>query len=68
MRLFQRNNRYTIAEEMMALIYPIALGLGRIGTAHLLKQNGVFQYLTGLSTYPNPTTLRRFLVRILNKA
>src|SRR4030066_1215461 len=60
----QRNNRYAIAEEMLALIYPIALGLGRIETSHLLKENGVFQYLTGLPTYPNPTTLRRFLLRM----
>ncbi len=35
-----------------------------IETTHLLKQNGVFQYLTGLPTYPNPTTLRRFLLRM----
>jgi len=62
--LFQRNNRYTTTEEMLALIYPIALGLGRIETSHLLKQNGVFQYLTGLPTYPNPSTLRRFLFRM----
>ncbi|MGQ9723422.1 MAG: IS1380 family transposase [Candidatus Jordarchaeum sp.] len=64
MHFFQRNNRYTTGEEMMALIYPISLGLGRIETTHLLKHNGVFQYLTGLSTYPNPTTLRRFLLRM----
>jgi hypothetical protein len=60
----QRNNRYTIAEEVLALVYPISLGLGRIETSHLLKHNGVFQYLTGLPTYPNPTTLRRFLLRM----
>ena len=60
----QRNNRYTTSEEMLALIYPITLGLGRIETTHLLKHNGVFQYLTGLPTYPNPTTLRRFLFRM----
>ena len=60
----QRNNQYTIAEEVLALIYPIALGLERIETTHLLKQNGVFQYLTGLPAYPNPTTLRRFLLRM----
>jgi hypothetical protein len=63
-RFLQRNNRYTVAEEMLPLIYPIALGLGRIETSHLLRQNGVFQYLTGLPTYPNPTTLRRFLLRM----
>jgi hypothetical protein len=60
----QRNNRYSTSEEMLALIYPITLGLGRIETTHLLKHNGVFQYLTGLPTYPNPTTLRRFLFRM----
>jgi Transposase DDE domain group 1 len=60
----QRNNRYTITEEILALVYPISLGLGRIETSHLLKHNGVFQYLTGLPTYPNPTTLRRFLLRM----
>jgi hypothetical protein len=60
----QRNNRYTIAEEILALVYPISLGLGRIETSHLLKHNGVFQYLTGLRTYPSPTTLRRFLLRM----
>jgi hypothetical protein len=49
---------------MLALIYPITLGMGRIEATHLLKQNGVFQYLTGLPTYPNPTTLRRFLLRM----
>jgi hypothetical protein len=57
LHFLQRNNRYTAAEEMLALIYPIALGLGRIETSHLLRHNGVFQYLTGLPTYPNPTTI-----------
>jgi len=64
LRFPQRNNRYSVAEEMLALVYPISLGIGRIETTHLLKHNGVFQYLTGLSTYPNPTTLRRFLLRM----
>jgi hypothetical protein len=52
-RFPQRNNRYTIAEEILALLYPIILGLGRIETFHLLKQNGVSQYLTGLPAYPS---------------
>jgi hypothetical protein len=64
----QRNNRYSVAEEMLALIYPITLGVGRIEATHLLKQNGVFQYLTGLPAYPNPTTLRRFLLRMAPSA
>jgi hypothetical protein len=40
------------------------LGLERIETTHILKQNGVFQYLTGLLSYPNSTALRRFLIRL----
>lgn len=63
-RFFQRNNHYSVAEILLSLIYPIILGLGRIETTHLLKYNGVFQYLTGLPAYPNPTTLRRFLLRM----
>jgi hypothetical protein len=47
-RFSQRNNRYSIAEEMLVLIYPIILGLGWIETTQLLKHNGVFQYMTGL--------------------
>ena len=49
LHFLQRNNRYAVAEEMLALIYPISLGLGRIETSHLLKHNGVFQYLTGIT-------------------
>jgi hypothetical protein len=63
-RFAQRNNSYSVAETLLSLMYPMMLGLGRIDTAHLLKHNGVFHYLTGLPTYPNPTTLRRFLMRM----
>lgn len=59
----QRNNRYTITELLLALLYPMILGLEKIEVSTLLKTNGVFQYLTGLHAIPDPTTLRRFLVR-----
>ncbi len=62
--LFQRNSHYSIAESILALMYPGMLGIGRIETTHLLKHNGVFHYLVGLPAYPNPTTLRRFLTRL----
>lgn len=62
--LIQRNHRYTLSDMLLALVYPMMLGLDRIETTYLLRQNGVFQYLTGLPSYPNPTTLRRFLLRI----
>lgn len=60
----QRNNHYSASEMFLALIYPMILGLGRLEATHLLRQNGVFRYLTGLPRYPNPTSLRRFLMRI----
>jgi len=63
-RLVQRNNRYSGGEMLLALLYPMILGLERIETTQLLRQNGVFQYLTGLHAYPNPSTLRRFLLRM----
>ncbi len=59
----QRNNTYTIPEMLLALLYPIILGLERIETTELLQRNGVFQTLTGLPAYPDPTALRRFLRR-----
>ena len=60
----QRNNTYSVPEMLLALLYPIVLGLGRLDTTDLLSRNGVFQALTGLPAYPNPVTLRRFLHRL----
>lgn len=67
-RLIQRNNRYSVGEMLLALLYPIILGLERIESTRLLRQNGVFQYLTGLPSYPDATTLRRFLLRVAPSA
>lgn len=63
-RLNQRNNRYSVGELVLAILYPMILGLERIETTYLLQPNGVFRYLSGLRIYPNPSTLRRFLLRI----
>src|SRR5258708_20165787 len=57
----RRNQRYTLSQISLALVYPIVLGLDRIETASFLRANGTFQYLTGLPSYPDPQTLRRFL-------
>ena len=56
----QRNHRYSVGEMLLALLYPIIPGLERLETTQLLRQNGVFQYLTGLRFYPDPSSLRRF--------
>jgi hypothetical protein len=53
--------RYSISQLVLALVYPVILGLNRIEAASFLRSNGIFQYLTGLPQFPNPTTLRRFL-------
>lgn len=67
-RVKQRNNRYTVGELLLAILYPMILGLERIETTSLLQANGVFRYLSGLPTYPDPTTLRRFLLRMAPQA
>ena len=59
----QRNNRYSLSELLLALIYPMIPGLEKIEVSALLNTNGIFQYITGLPSFPNPVTLRRFLVR-----
>jgi hypothetical protein len=60
---YPRGNRdYSVSQILLALIYPIILGLDRIETASLLRSNGTFQYLTGLPSFPDPQTLRRFLL------
>lgn len=53
--------RYSVGQMLLALMYPVVLGLDRLEAASFLRSNGVFQYLTGLPQFPNPTTLRRFL-------
>lgn len=59
----RRNQRYTLSQMLLALVYPIILGLDRIETSSFLKNNGAFQYLTGLPGYPDPQSLRRFLLQ-----
>lgn len=56
------HNRYSTSQMILALMYPIVLGLDRIETASFLRSNGTFQYLTGLPSFPDPQTLRRFLL------
>lgn len=66
MRIMERNNHFSITERLLALLYPMILGLDKIELTALLGTNGVFQYLTGLPRVPNPTTLRRFLITNAN--
>jgi hypothetical protein len=58
----RRNRDYSVSHMLLALVYPIVLGLDRIETAALLRSDGTFQYVTGLQSFPDPQTLRRFLL------
>ena len=58
----RRNRDYSISQMLLALVYPIVLGLDRIETGSLLHLDGTFQYLSGLQSFPDPQTLRRFLM------
>jgi hypothetical protein len=57
----RRNYTYSLSQMVLALSWPIILGLDRLESASLLRSNGTFQFLTGLPSFPDPQTLRRFL-------
>lgn len=58
----RRHPQYSVSQMILALLYPIVLGLDRLETASLLRSNGTFQYLIGLPNFPDPQTLRRFIL------
>jgi hypothetical protein len=38
----RRNQRYTLSQMIMALVYPVILGLDRLETASFLRSNGTW--------------------------
>jgi hypothetical protein len=54
---------YPLSQIVLGLVYPIILGLERLAGAAFLRYDDTFQYLTGLPSYPDPQTLRRFLLQ-----
>jgi len=63
LRVDERNNHFSVTERLLAMMYPMILGLNTLELKALLGANGVFQYLTGLPKFPHPDTLRQFLVK-----
>src|SRR5216684_4481340 len=61
----RRNSRYHLSQMILALMYPIVLGLDRLETASFLRFNGTFQCLAGFPGFHDPHTLRRSLLRVL---
>jgi len=59
---FRPHHEYSLCQMTLAVMYPIVLGLDRLEHATLLRSDTTFHYLTGLPNYPDPQSLRRFLL------
>jgi len=51
-RYSRPNRHYSVSQILLALVYPIVLGLDRIETASLLRSNGTFQYRLDCRAFP----------------
>jgi len=67
LRMSQHGSDYAPATLVMAILYAIIMGLRRISKTEILQYNGTFLRLLGLETFPDQTTLRRFLKRLSPK-
>jgi hypothetical protein len=59
---FRPHHDYSLSQIILALVYPVILGLDCLESASFLRPDATFQYLTGLPGYPDPQSLRRFLL------
>jgi hypothetical protein len=59
---FRAHHDYSLSQITLAVAYPIILGLDRLENAALLRSDTTFHYLTGLPAFPDPQSLRRFLL------
>jgi hypothetical protein len=60
---FRPHHDYSLSQIILALVYPVILGLDRLESASFLRPDATFQYLTGLPGDPDPQSLRRFLLQ-----
>ena len=68
LRNLQRSSKYHPSEIILALVYAIIMGLRRINKTEILQYNGAFLEMLGLKSFPDQTTLRRFLKRLSPQA
>ena len=61
----QTRSVYATAEMILALLYSIIMGLRRINKTEILQYNGSFLLMLGLSRFPDQSTIRRMLARLL---
>ncbi len=66
-RFCQQHIKYHASELILFILYYIIAGILRIDTTRPLQFNGVFKRLLGVKTFPNPTTIRRFLHKLSPK-
>jgi hypothetical protein len=59
---FRPHRDYRLSQMTLAVMYPILLGLDRLENSSLLRSDSTFHYLTGLPSYPDAQSLRRFLL------
>lgn len=63
-KFYPKHQHYHIPELIIFILYYIISGILRIHNTQPLQFNGVFKKLLGIETFPNPTTIRRFLHRL----
>jgi len=66
-RFRQQHIKYHTSELILFILYYIIAGILRIDNTRPLQFNGVFKRLLGVKTFPNPTTIRRFLHKLSPK-
>jgi len=59
-----RQSDYQSTDLILALLFVIIAGLRRLNKTDVLQYNGTFLAWLGLKTFPDRTTLRRFLKRL----
>ena len=55
---------YRPEDLIMTLLYVLIAGIQRVNKTEILQYNGLFLSLLGLNTFPDQTSLRRFLKRL----
>lgn len=68
LKSYPKHQEYQDSEIIIFIFYFIISGVLRIHNTLPLQFNGVFKKLLGLETFPNPTTIRRFLHQLPPKS
>jgi len=57
----RRSNVYHSSELVMTILYTMVAGMERMAETRILPYNGYFRSLLGLESFPDSSTLRKFL-------